>query len=402
MTGQSHVVFGHPSCTLPHDYALPRGDDGEWTIVEHRSRKDVKTLLERETQLRALTDSAFDGIVISRNGIIVEISEALLELSGYTRDEVIGRPVIAFLAPEHRETVEQGVAAAIQVRLDTIAVAKSGERRRVEVRIRSHVVRGRTVQLTALRDVTEVRRLEAQLKQAQRMEALARLTSGIAHDFNNLLMVIRSFADMLIDDLDEPRRRVAREILRTADNGAALTRLLLAYARHEPAKPERLNLNVVVRRSERLLRYLIGDRIEMILDLAPDLADVLADSTELQQVILNLGINARDAMPDGGTLVLRTRNVDLGAPEHTSRAAPRAGRHAALLVSDSGAGMSAEVQARIFDPFFTTKESDKGTGLGLAIVLEIVERSGGFVAVESAVGAGTTFSIHIPHAELDR
>ena len=370
--------------------------------MEHQSTKDVKTLLERETRQRALTDSAVDGIVISRNGIIVEISEALLELSGYARDEVIGRPVTAFLAPEQRETVEQRVAATIEVHLDTIAVVKSGERRRVEVTSRSHVVGGRIVQLTALRDVTELRRLEAQLQQAQKMEALARLTSGIAHDFSNLLLVIRSFADMLIEDLDEPRRRVAREILRMADNGAALTRLLLAYARHEPARPQGLNLNTVVRGSERLLRYLVGDSVEVILDLAPDLADVLADSTQLQQVILNLGINARDAMPQGGTLVLRTRNVDLGAPPHTSRAAPRTGRYAALLVSDSGSGMSADVQARIFDPFFTTKESGKGTGLGLAIVLQIVERSGGFIAVESAVGAGTTFSVHIPRAEGDR
>jgi signal transduction histidine kinase len=177
--------------------------------------------------------------------------------------------------------------------------------------------------------------------------------------------------------------------------------LLLAYARQEPVTPQGLNLNTVVRGSERLLRYLIGDSVRLTLDLAPDLAEVRADPTQLQQVILNLGINARDAMPQGGTLNLRTRNVDVGAADDASGVAPRVGRYAALLVSDSGSGMSNEVQARMFDPFFTTKEPGEGTGLGLAIVHQIVERSGGFIAVESAAGAGTTFSIHLPHADAD-
>jgi PAS domain S-box-containing protein len=335
---------------------------------------------------------------MSENGIIVEASEALLERSGYTRGEVIGRPVIDFIAPEFRETVEC-VSAATEGRLDTIGVTKSGQRRRIEVVSRSHVVAGRTVRLIALRDVTELRRLEDQLQHAQKMEALARLASGVAHDFNNVLLIIRFFADMLIEDRDEPQRRVAREILRAVDSGAALTRLLLAYARQAPVTPQVLNLNTVVRESERLLRHLLGDCVELTMDLAPDLAEVRADPTELQQVILNLGINARDAMPQGGTFILRTRNVDAGAADDASRLGPRASRYAALLVSDSGSGISNEVQARMFDPFFTTKGPGEGTGLGLAIVHQIVERSGGFIAVESAAGAGTTFSIHLPHTD---
>lgn len=367
-----------------------------------RGQADLRTFLEREARLRALVDAAFDGIVITQNGIIVEVSEALLELSGYTRDDVIGRPVTDFIAPEFREIVGQRISAAIEVRLDTVGVTKSGQRRRMEVVSRSHVVGGRIVRLTAVRDVTEVRRLEDQLQQAQKMEALARLASGVAHDFNNVLLIIRFFADMLIEDLDEPRRRVAREILRAVDSGAALTRELLAYARQEPVTPQVLNLNTVLRESERLLRYLIGDRVRLTMDFAPDLVEVRADPTQLQQVILNLGINARDAMPQGGTLSLRTRNVDVDAPDDASTVAPRPGRYAALLVSDSGSGMSNEVQARMFDPFFTTKEPGEGTGLGLAIVHQIVERSGGFIAVESAAGAGTTFSIHLPHAGAER
>jgi two-component system cell cycle sensor histidine kinase/response regulator CckA len=363
-----------------------------------REQADLRTLLERETRLRALMDAAFDGIVITQNGIIVEVSEALLELSGYARDEVVGRPVTDFIAPEFRETVGRRVFAGIEGRLDTVGMTKSGQRRRIAVVSRSHAGHGRTVRLTALRDVTEVRRLEDQLQQAQKMEALVRLASGVAHDFNNVLLIIRFFADMLLEDLeelDEPRRRVAREILRAVDSGAALARLLLAYARQKPVTPQLLNLNAVVRGSERLLRYLIGDGVRLTMDLAPDLAEVRADPTQLQQVILNLGINARDAMPQGGSLNLRTRNVEVGA------VAPRARRYSVLLVSDSGSGMSNEVQAHMFDAFFTTKEPGEGTGLGLAIVHQIVERSGGFVSVESAAGVGTTFAIHLPHTDAD-
>jgi PAS domain S-box-containing protein len=352
-----------------------------------------------------------DGIAISEHGTIVEVSEGLLERSGYTRGEVIGRPVMDFIAPECREAVVC-TSDATEWRLDTIGVTKSGQRRRIEVVGRRHALGERTVRLIALRDVTEACRLEDQLQHAQEMEALARLASGIAHDVNNVLLIIRFFGDMLIEDRDEPHRRVAREILRAVDSGAALTRLLLAYARQAPVTLQLLNLNSVVRESERLLRHLLGEGVELAMDLAPDLAEVLADPTQLQQVILNLAINARDAMPQGGACILRTRNVDAGAADGlslrldhrppASRPAPRAGRYAALLVRDSGTGMSHEVQARMFDPFFTTKQPGEGTGLGLAIVYQVVEQCGGFIAVESAVGAGTTFSIHLPQVSADR
>jgi two-component system cell cycle sensor histidine kinase/response regulator CckA len=367
-----------------------------------RGQALLRTMLEREMGVRALTDPELDGIVITRNGIIVEISDALLELSGYTRSDVIGRTAMDFIAPEVRETVGQRIAAAIEVRLDTIAMTRSGQRRQIAVMSRSHVVAGRMVRLTALRDVTEARRLEFQLKEAQRIEALARLTSGVAHDFNNVLLVIRFFAEMLLENLDKPHRHIAREILRAADSGAALTRLLLAYAREEPVAPHLLNLNNVVRGSERLLQYMIGDSVRLVLELTPDIANVQADATQLQQVILNLGINARDAMPQGGTLTLQTRNVEFGAADDSARRDQRSGRYATLRVIDSGVGVSKAVKARMFEPFFSTKEPGKGTGLGLAIVQEIVERCGGFIEVTSAAGAGTTFSIHLPQVEANR
>jgi len=362
---------------------------------------DLETLLEREARLRALIDAAFDGIVISQNGIIVEVSDALLERSGYTRDEVIGRPLTDFTAPESRAAVEQRISAAIEGRVDTIVVTKSGERRRLEVVSRNHVAVGGTVRLTALRDVTEFRGLEEQLQQAQKMEALARLASGIAHDFNNVLVIIRGMADMLTEVLDEPQRSDARDILRAVDSGTALTKSLLAYARQDPIALQVLDLNVAVRGSEPLLRRLIGANVRLITDLAPNLAGVRADPSQVQQVILNLGMNARDAMPQGGTLTLQTRNVDIGVANDASGIVSRAGRYVALVVSDSGTGMPDEVQERIFAPFFTTKEPGQGTGLGLAIVNQIVRRCGGFIDVESAAGAGTTFAIHLPHADAE-
>ena len=364
-----------------------------------RAKADLRALLEREARLRSLMDAAFDGIVISHDGIIIEVSEALLELSGYTRREVIGQQVTTFIAPECRQDVTERVSADSEGRLDTIGLTKSGQRRRMEIVSRNHVVAGGVVRLTAVRDVTELRRLEEQLQQAQKMEALARLARGIAHDFNNVLLIIGGLASLLAEDLEEPRRADAMEILRAVDSGAALTKLLMTYARQDPTAPQVLSLNAIVREAEPMLRHLIGKGVRLTTNLAPDLADVRADPTQIKQVILNLVTNARDAMPDGGTLEVHTRNVQIGGADDATGVAPRAGHYAALLVVDSGMGMSSEVRARIFEPFFSTKEPGKGTGLGLEIVQQIIGRSGGFIRVESAADAGSTFSVHLPHAD---
>jgi PAS domain S-box-containing protein len=360
---------------------------------------ELDVLLERQARLQALIDAAFDGIAISQDGIIVEVSQAVLERSGYERHEVIGQPVTDFVAEEYRDLVRHRQSGAIEGRFDAVGLRKNGERCRLEVITRNHVVRGRTVRLVALRDVTEIRRLEQRFQQVQKMEALGRLASGVAHDFNNLLCGIRGFAELLADQLDEPQRSSAREMVKAADLGAALSRQLLSYSRPHPADPKVIHVNTVVRGADGMLRCLLGRKVRLVTDLAGDLRAVRADPTELQQVILNLGINARDAMPAGGTLTLRTRNVELTDGEHT---AGHVGRYVLLLVSDSGTGISEDLKARIFEPFFTTKEAGGGNGLGLAIVQRIVERSGGFVDVDSVVGVGSTFLIYLPHAESSR
>jgi two-component system, cell cycle sensor histidine kinase and response regulator CckA len=369
------------------------GNAGDTSWVAER-----EMLLEREARLRAIVDVAFDGIVISENGVVVEITDVVLERSGYHRDEVIGQPIIEFVAEEYRDMVRQRQSAATEGHFDAVAILRNGERRRVEVITRNHETRGRTVRLVALRDVTHIRRLEQRLQQAQKMEALGLLASGVAHDFNSVLQVIGGFADLLVDEVSEQQREDLREIIKAADTGAGLVRQLLAFSRQEPDRAGVADLNDVVRATEGMLRRLLRTNIALVSDMGSGVGRVRLDAMHLEQVILNLAINARDAMPHGGTLTLRTRAVTVSEAELLDHAAGHAGEYAVLEVRDTGAGMSREIQARIFEPFFTTKEEGKGTGLGLAIVQQIVQRSGGFVTVESTEGAGSTFAVHLPQA----
>jgi signal transduction histidine kinase/CheY-like chemotaxis protein len=254
-------------------------------------------------------------------------------------------------------------------------------------------------------DLTEQVELEAQLRQAQKMEAVGRLAGGVAHDFNNLLMVIGSHARFALDALPpaSPVREEIEAIDEASRRAATLTRQLLAFSRKQILKPEVLELNAVVRGLEPMLRRLIGEDITVHSQLAPRLDMVLADPAQLEQVLVNLALNARDAMSAGGRLTIETANVDVcptgavAGPQPGDEPLP-AGPYVRLTVRDTGAGMSAETQARAFEPFFTTKETGKGTGLGLATVYGIVRQSGGAVRVASAPGEGTTFEIDLPRA----
>jgi PAS domain S-box-containing protein len=247
-------------------------------------------------------------------------------------------------------------------------------------------------------DLTERRELETQLLQAQKMEAIGGLAAGVAHDFNNLLSVILGRAHLLLARLpaEDPLRRHARLIYQTGERAAALTRQLLAFSRKQVLKPKVLDLNSVVTAMEKILRRLIGEDIELVTTLDPDLGAVEADPGQLEQVILNLAVNARDAMPQGGTLQITTANVEPGEAAPYTGGGSAAAPFVVLSVRDSGVGMSAETQARIFEPFFTTKAPDKGTGLGLSTVYGIVTQSGGHVSVASAPGQGATFFVSLP------
>jgi two-component system, cell cycle sensor histidine kinase and response regulator CckA len=250
-------------------------------------------------------------------------------------------------------------------------------------------------------DVTERRALEAQYQQAQKMEAIGRLAGGIAHDFNNLLTAILGYCELLLVDLDpkDPRRADVGEIHAAGTSAAGLTRQLLAFSRKEIIEPTLLDLNVVVANMQGMLGRLIGEDVRIVLNLRPELALVIADRGQLEQVVMNLALNARDAMPLGGTLTIETANVDLDEDYPKTHFAVNPGAYVALTVTDTGSGMTPQVQARLFEPFFTTKEVGRGTGLGLPTVHGIVTRSGGTVNVYSEVGRGTSFRAYFPRAD---
>ena len=258
-----------------------------------------------------------------------------------------------------------------------------------------------TLRAEAGRLEAEMAKRTEQLFQAQKMEAVGQLAGGIAHDFNNLLTIITGQAEILSRGVpaEDPLAQGLGIIEKTAERAGALTRQLLAYSRKQVLQRRVLNLNSVVSDMEKLLRPLIGEHIALITVLDPGLCPVSVDQGQIGQVILNLAVNARDAMPRGGQLVLKTANVQLDDASARRQAGPRAGRYAVLAVTDTGMGMDTLTQARIFEPFFTTKGPGKGTGLGLATVYGIVQQHGGFVAVESAPGLGTTFKIHLPQMQ---
>ncbi|HVD61958.1 MAG TPA: ATP-binding protein [Gemmatimonadaceae bacterium] len=254
---------------------------------------------------------------------------------------------------------------------------------------------------TVALDTTERRNLEDQLQQAQKMEAVGRLAGGIAHDFNNILTAIKSYGDLLVDDMARGAARVedVNEIREAADRAANLTRQLLAFSRQQMLRPRVLDLNTLVRDLKKMLERLIGADVELTTTLAPDLGMVTADPGQIEQILLNLVVNARDAMPEGGRIDIQSANVFLDEEYARTHAATAAGPHVMLSVSDTGIGMSRETQKHLFEPFFTTKEIGKGTGLGLSTVYGIVKQSGGWIWVYSEVGSGTTFKIYLPRVD---
>src|SRR2546430_420860 len=252
-----------------------------------------------------------------------------------------------------------------------------------------------------LRDVPERKRLEEQSRQAQKMEAVGRLAAGVAHDFNTLLTAILGTTDLMLEDLpaDDPDREGLLDIRSASERAAVLTRQLLTFSRQQVVSPQVLRVNDLVLELEKLLCRLLGEDVAIRVAVAPDCGGVKADPGQLEQVIVNLAVNARDAMPNGGRLTLETKNVDLDADYPTDRVTIPTGRYVMLAVTDTGTGMDAQTKARIFEPFFTTKPVGKGTGLGLATVYGAVKQSGGFIWLYSEVGQGTSFKNYRPRVD---
>jgi PAS domain S-box-containing protein len=363
-------------------------------------RRAQEELEESEALLRQLTEASFDAIFLSEDGLVTEANRGFADLLGTTPGEVIGRPVAEFVAEESLETLRQGLREGAYGTHELVGRRKDGQKRFLEATFRTHVTQGRTRSLTALRDLTEKRALQAQFYQSQKMEAVGRLAGGVAHDFNNLLTVITSYTDLVLEDMapNDPNREALEQIRQASDGATGLTRQLLAFSRQQVVAPRQLNLDDVVRGAEQMLKRLIGEDIELVKRLGGT-ATVKIDPGHLEQIIMNLAVNARDAMPSGGQLSLETSTIQVDLATARQHGLDRSGRFARLMVTDTGVGMDETIRARLFEPFFTTKEPGKGTGLGLSTVYGIVKQSGGFVTVTSEPGRGAAFAVHLPLLE---
>ena len=359
----------------------------------------IRRQLAREVALKARLDDLFDRsseiiVVHDRRGRVSTINRGGEQLTGYLRDELRMLEPNWIFGTTYVDTVMQMIAEGVESvprEFRSEFVPRKGSAVPVNVQARVLVGDGEVVGVTSIaRDLSEPDRLETELRQAQKMEAVGRLATGIAHDFNNLITVVIGYSDELIEGSSEGSslRAAAVEVRRAADRASALTQQLLAFGRRPAsAVAHTVDLNEVIAQMEDLIRRLLGPEIRLRFNLQPDLEMISADAQQLGQVIMNLAVNARDAMPNGGELTIETANVDLAADNVDVIPGP----HVELSVSDSGQGMSAEVRNRLFEPFFTTKDQGRGTGLGLSMVQAIVRQSGGHIKVESELDQGTMF-----------
>ena len=366
-----------------------------------------EALRQSEQRYRSLVQGAVYGIYRSSLDVrFVDVNPALVAMLGYdSAEEVLALDLSRdlYADPEMRARLIQQYERTKRV-VDVEVPWKRKDGKVIIVRLSGRPVlnqKGETEGFEMIaEDVTERRSLEQQLRQAQKMEAVGRLAGGVAHDFNNLLTVIRGYAELMLEEPDSEKiRRHAQNIMQASDRTAALTRQLLAFSRKQVLWPQVLDLNAVVAETQKMLPPLIGEDVQVIVIPGPKLGQVKADPGQVEQVLMNLVINARDAMPRGGKLVLETANVECDQGYCSLHPGAQPGAYVMLAVSDNGCGMDLETQSHIFEPFFTTKPKDKGTGLGLATVYGIVKQSGGHIFVYSEPSVGTTFKVYLPQVE---
>ena len=378
------------------------------------NQKAAEAAAERQERMfRALIEKASDVVsIIARDGTIRYVSPAIRQVLGRSPESLVGRNVVRFVHPEDIPTIQAAFAE----------IVARGSIHPLELRFRARGGQWRLLQGTGTnrfddpsiqglvvnaRDVTErriaedaLRHSEEKLRHAQRLESIGRLAGGVAHDFNNLLTVIMAYSEHQLERLGPAHElfRSASEIRKAADRAAALTRQLLAFSRRQVLEPRVLDLNSVLADLGPMLERLIGEDIDLHLHPGADVAAVRVDRGQIEQVVMNLVVNARDAMPNGGRLTLATGRAELDPTAASRHDAPNTGTYVTLVVSDSGSGMDPETRAKLFEPFFTTKPRGEGTGLGLSTVYGIVQQSGGAVAVESEPGEGSTFTVYLPVA----
>jgi two-component system cell cycle sensor histidine kinase/response regulator CckA len=407
--------------TGAHDYVLKEklgrlAPAVEREVREQRMREAHRrsegALRASEARFSRLTQSGIIGIMVGDpSGTIIEANDAFLRMVAFPREDMLaGNLRLRDLAtPESQATTDRGVqeliARGVSTPYETEYVRKG--RSRVPVLVGTALLGesqsiGFMVDLTVQKRAEEaLRKTEEQLRQAQKMEAVGRLAGGIAHDFNNVLSVILSYAEILLADmkLDDAIRADVDEIQRAGVRAAALTRQLLMFSRQQVLKPRVVDLNDVLIGMDKMLQRLLGADVDLVSLPARPLGAVRVDPSSMEQVIMNLVVNARDAMPTGGRLTMETANVVLDEGYARAHLGAKPGPHVMLAVTDTGIGMDRATVARIFEPFFTTKEMGKGTGLGLSTVLGIVQQSGGSIWVYSELGKGTTFKVYLPHAD---
>jgi len=372
----------------------------------------LKDLTERERSmdlLRSVLGSVNDAILtIDDRGTIQSANPATERSFGYSETELVGRNV-STLMPEPYRSEHDGYIAnyLLTGEKKVIGIGREVEGRRkdgttfpLELTVTAFLLDGKRHFTGVVRDITARRHLEAQFQQAQKMEAVGRLAGGVAHDFNNLLTVINGYSDIVLESLptDDPQRELIASIREAGDRASRLTQQLLAFSRKAIIEPKILDLNELVAESAKLLRRLIGE--DVALAVLPDQIPVRikADPGQLEQVVMNLAVNARDAMPAGGRLTIETREVIIGDDDALAYPGVKPGRYARLRLADTGLGMTEDVKRKIFEQFFTTKGVGKGTGLGLAVVHGVVEQCGGHIGLESTIGVGTTFTLLFPLA----
>jgi PAS domain S-box-containing protein len=372
---------------------------------------------EAQAYLASIVEYSDQAIVgHDMKGLVTSWNRAAEKLFGYKADEILGKQVSLLMPPELRDEgtafVERAREGTVIDQLDTLRRRKDGAL--VEVRVTLSPLRdaaGEVVGVVGMAsDLRErkraedaVTRLREQLQHAQRVEAIGRLAGGIAHDFNNALSVVLTYATLVLQGLPEgePARADILEIQRAGQRAARLTQQLLAFSRQQVLQPKVLDLNETLSGMRDMLQRLLGEDIELSLLAATGLGRVNVDPGQVEQIIMNLAVNARDAMPRGGKLTIETSNVELDAEYAAAHLGATPGRYVMLAVCDTGSGMDADTRSRIFEPFFTTKELGKGTGLGLSTVLGIVQQSGGSISVYSEVGVGTTFKVYLPRTDRD-
>jgi PAS domain S-box-containing protein len=413
----------------PLEYRV-RHKDGTWRVLESTAsvirnvkgepqhlvivnrdvtdrKRSAEALRRSEASFRSVVEDAPYGIYrASLSGELVLVNPALQKILGYSSQVELLQVNLAHIyrnASDHQKVNELLLQQGSFIDVEVEWKRKDGTP--ITVRCSGWPIKDESGRVAFLElfaeDVTERRALERQLRMAQKMEAVGRLSGGIAHDFNNLLGVIIGYSQVLKRSLkpENPLYEHAEEIEKASQRAVSLTRQLLAFSRQQVLEPVILNMNALLTDMEKMLPRLIGEDVALALVLDPTLAQVKADPGQVEQVIMNLAVNARDAMPEGGKLTIQTANVNLDTAYTHQHPGSRVGSYVMLRVTDTGTGIDPEIQSQIFEPFFTTKERDKGTGLGLATVYGVVKQSGGYIAVDSEKGKGASFSVYLPRVE---